>query len=144
MTVTNLMRREAEAGYDRLERYLTVAVKAKEIKRKVLSFLIAAKGARKTIAGYGAAAKGNTFLNYCGIRDDFIDYVVDQSPHKQGLYLPGTHIPILPPGKVEETKPNYLFLLAWNLKDEITKQMACIRDWNGQFVVAIPDLMIYP
>jgi SAM-dependent methyltransferase len=142
--VLDLTRREAEAGYDRVERYLTFAGKAKEIKRKVLSFLITAKGAGKSIVGYGAAAKGNTFLNYCGIRDDFIDYVVDRSPHKQGLYLPGTHIPILPPDKVKETKPDYLFLLAWNLKDEITREMACIRDWKAQFVVAIPDLMIYP
>lgn len=142
--ITELKTREADDGYDHLERYLTFATKAKEVKRKVLSFLIAVKNAGKTIVGYGAAAKATTFLNYCGIRDDFIDYVVDRSPHKQGLFLPGTHLPIHPPGRVEETKPDYLLLLAWNLKDEIMEQMGFIRNWNGQFVVAVPDLTIYP
>jgi len=91
---------------------------------------------------YGAAAKGNTLLNYCGIREDFIDYVVDRSPHKQGRFLPGTHIPIYHPDKIKETMPNYLLVLPWNLTDEITAQMGYIRAWGGQFVFPIPEVRV--
>ena len=97
------------------------------------------KGEGKSIAGYGAPAKGNTLLNYCGIRTDFIDYTVDLSPHKQGCFLPGTHIPVYHPDKIAETKPDYLLILPWNIRDEIMKQMAHIRDWGGSFVVLIPE-----
>jgi len=93
--------------------------------------------------GYGAPAKGNTLLNYCGVGIDFIDYTVDLSPHKQGLYLPGTHLPIFPPEKINETKPDYVLILPWNLKDEVMNQMAHIREWGGQFVVPIPELKVY-
>jgi hypothetical protein len=108
-----------------------------------LSFLIAAKQNRKSIVAYGAPAKGNTLLNYCGIRTDLIDYTVDRSPHKQNLFLPGTHIPIYHPDKVRETKPDYLLILPWNLKLEIMDQMAYIREWGGQFVVPIPEVQVY-
>ena len=98
----------------------------------------------KSIAGYGAPAKGNTLLNYCGIRTDFIDYTVDRSPHKQGHFLPGTRILIYHPDKIMETKPDYLIILPWNLKDEIMEQMAHIREWGGKFVIFMPDPRVYP
>ena len=106
--------------------------------------MIEAKREGKSITGYGAPAKGNTLLNYCGIRTDFIDYTVDRSPHKQEHFLPGTHIPIYHPDRIKETKPDYLVILPWNLRDEIIEQMAHIRDWGGQFVVLIPGPKIYP
>jgi hypothetical protein len=109
-----------------------------------LAFLIAAKEDGKYVVGYGAPAKGNTLLNYCGVQTDFVDYTVDRSPHKQGHFLPGTHIPIYHPDKIKETKPDYLLILPWNLKTEIMQQMAHIREWGGQFVVPIPEIEIYP
>ena len=118
--------------------------RVKETKRKLLEFLIGAKRNGKTIVGYGAPAKGNTLLNYCGVRTDFIDYTVDRSPHKQKLFLPGTHIPIHHPDKTRKTKPDYVLILPWNIKDEIMQQMAFIREWGGQFVVPIPEVGIYP
>ena len=96
----------------------------------------------KSIAGYGAPAKGNTLLNYCGIRTDFLDYTVDRSPHKQGRFLPGAHIPIHAPDRLRETRPDYVLILPWNLKDEIVEQMADVRAWGGRFVVAIPEVEI--
>ena len=114
----------------------------KETKRELLAFLIAAKRAGKSIVAYGAAAKGNTLLNYCGIRTDFIDYTVDRSPHKQGRFLPGTHIPIYRPDKVKETTPDYLLILPWNLAEEVMAQMACIREWGGRFVIPIPEVRV--
>ena len=101
----------------------------------------AVKNGKKIIC-YGAPAKGNTLLNYCNLGLDFIDYVVDQSPHKQGLYLPGTHIPIKSPGEIRKTKPDYLLILPWNLKNEIMEQMAFINEWGGKFVVPIPEVKI--
>ncbi len=98
------------------------------------------EGAGKSIAGYGAPGKGNTLLNYCGIRTDFLDFTVDRNPYKQGKYTPGTHIPILPPEKIEETKPDYLLILPWNLKAEIVAQTSYIRSWGGKWIVPIPDL----
>ena len=141
--VIQLKAKEIEAGMDRLETYLTFGEKVKETKRKLLSFLIDAKNQNKSIVGYGAPAKGNTLLNYCGIRTDFLDYTVDRSPHKQGLFLPGTHIPILHPDNIQETKPDYLLILPWNLKEEIMEQMAFIREWDGKFVVPIPEVQVY-
>jgi SAM-dependent methyltransferase len=141
--VTKLKEREIACGLTRLETYEAFGQKVKETKRKLLRFLIDAKAAGKSIVGYGAAAKGNTLLNYCGIRTDFVDYVVDRSPHKQGLFLPGTHIPIHSPDKIFETKPDYLLILPWNLQDEIGKQMAGIRAWGGQFVVPIPEVKVF-
>ena len=141
--VNNLRNEEIEAGFKDAEIYTRFAEHVKETKRKLLSFLIDAKRQGKAVVGYGAPAKGNTLLNYCGIRNDFIDYTVDLSPHKQGLFLPGTHLPIFSPERIRETKPDYVLILPWNLKDEVMNQMAHIRVWGGQFVVPIPELKIY-
>jgi hypothetical protein len=118
--------------------------RVRETKHKLVSFLIEAKRAGKSLAGYGAPGKGNTMLNYCGIRRDFLDYTVDRNPYKQGKFTPGTRIPIHPPERIRETRPDYLLTLPWNLKDEIMKQMAYIREWGGQFVVPIPEVQVYP
>src|SRR5215510_1523587 len=141
--VDELRAREELAGFTRLERYASFDERVKETKRKLLDFLIAAKREGKSIAGYGAPGKGNTLLNYCGIRTDFLDYTVDRSPHKQGKFLPGTHIPICHPDRIGETKPDYILILPWNLRDEIIEQMAHIRSWGGQFVVPIPEVKVY-
>jgi hypothetical protein len=141
--VADLIAKEKANGYDRLDHYLSFAEKVGRTKRNILTFLISARNDGKSIAGYGAPAKGNTLLNYCGIQSDFIDYTVDRSPHKQGHFLPGTHIPIYPPKKIEETKPDYVLILPWNLKDEIIEQMSSIRHWGGKFVVLIPEVKVY-
>jgi len=141
--VADLRSRELAAGVNRFDYYTSFSEKVKETKRKVLDFLIHARREGKTIVGYGAPGKGNTLLNYCGIRTDFIDYTVDRNPYKQGKYTPGTHIPILHPDRIRETRPDYLFLLPWNLKDEIIQQMAYIREWGGRFVVPIPEVRVY-
>jgi hypothetical protein len=140
--ITDLKNREESLGFTHLEHYFSFSEKLKETKRKILTFLIEAKRNGKSIAGYGAPAKGNTLLNYCGIRTDFIDYTVDLSPHKQGHYLPGTHIPIYNPDKIRDTRPDYLVILPWNLKSEIMGQMAYIREWGGKFVVFIPGVEV--
>jgi SAM-dependent methyltransferase len=140
--VDALRRRELEAGVTRLETYAFFAERVKETKRGLLEFLIRAKRAGKTLAGYGAPGKGNTLLNYCGIRTDFLDYTVDRSPYKQGKFTPGTRIPILHPDKIAQTRPDYVFILPWNLKDEIMRQMAHVRDWGGKFVVPIPTVSV--
>ena len=142
--VEDLRAREETAGYTRLETYQSFAEQVKETKRALLDFLIKAKRAGKQIVGYGAPGKGNTLLNYCGIRTDFLDYTVDRSPHKQGKFLPGTHIPIYSPERIRETRPDYLLILPWNLKDEIIKQNEYIREWGGQFVFPIPAVTVCP
>jgi hypothetical protein len=142
--VHELRAREESAGFATLERYHSFAEQVNETKRKLLEFLIQAKRAGKQIAGYGAPGKGNTLLNFCGIRIDFLDYTVDRSPHKQGKFLPGTHIPIYSPDHIRQTRPDYLLILPWNLKDEIMKQNAYIREWGGQFVVPVPEVKVYP
>jgi len=141
--VTALKTREADAGLTRMEYYLSFGEKVKETKRKLLEYLIQVKREGKTICGYGAPGKGNTLLNYCGIRTDFIDYTVDRNPYKHGRFTPGTHIPIYPVDKIRETRPDYLLILPWNLKDEIIKQMSFIRTWGGRFIVPIPEVKIY-
>ena len=133
--VNELLQRELELGFESLEFYSLFEEKVKETKRKILDFLIEAKRKGKSIVGYGAPGKGNTLLNYCGIRTDFIDYTVDMSPHKQNNFLPGTHIPILHPDKIKETKPDYVFILPWNLKEEIINQHQYVHEWGGKFVV---------
>ncbi len=143
LRVEELRQRELNAGYDHLNTYISFTERVKETKRKLLEFLIAAKRSGKTIVGYGAPAKGNTLLNYCGVRTDFIDYTVDRSPHKQNLFLPGTRIPIHHPDKIRETEPDYVLILPWNIKGEIMEQMAFIRQWGGQFVVPIPEVKVY-
>jgi SAM-dependent methyltransferase len=141
-SVSEVLRREREAGLHRLETYADFAGRVRATKRKLLSFLIEAKGRNKSVAGYGAPGKGNTLLNYCGIRTDFLDYTVDRNPYKHGRYLPGTHIPIFPPEKIFETKPDYVLILPWNLKDEIMSQLAQISSWGAKFVVPIPEVAV--
>jgi 2-polyprenyl-3-methyl-5-hydroxy-6-metoxy-1,4-benzoquinol methylase len=138
-----LLESEAAMGVENLEFYLAFNQKVQSTKRSILDFMVRIKNKGKTLAGYGAPAKGNTLLNYCGIRTDFIEYTVDRSPHKQGHFLPGTHIPIHHPNKIIETQPDYVVILPWNLKNEIMSQMAHIRDWNGKFVTLIPEVKIY-
>jgi SAM-dependent methyltransferase len=133
---------EIAAGLDQHAGYSTFTDLVAEIKLGLLEFLISAKRAGKRIAGYGAPAKGNTLLNYCGIRTDFIDFTVDRNPHKQGLYLPGSRIPIRPPEAIDIEKPDYLLILPWNLRSEVVAQTARIRDWGGRWVVAVPRVEI--
>ena len=140
--VSELEQREIGLGYTRLDPYLGFKEKVKEIRRNILDFLIKAKEEKKVIVGYGAPAKGNILLNYCGIRNDIIDYTVDRSPYKQGRYLPGTHIFIDKPERIRETRPDYVFILPWNIKDEIMEQMSFIREWGGKFVIPIPKVSV--
>jgi len=141
--VSDLRAREQDWGVNALETYYGFDQRVKETKRAILEFLIAAKREGKTVVGYGAPGKGNTLLNYCGIGTDFLDYTVDRSPHKQGTFTPGTHIPILAPDVIADTRPDYVFILPWNLKDEIMSQMDSIRQWGGKFVVPIPEVKVY-
>jgi SAM-dependent methyltransferase len=141
--VRELEQREASAGLLELDTYRAFDRRVQETKWKLLEFLIAAKRQRKSIAAYGAPAKGNTLLNFCGIGRDFIEYTVDRSPHKQNRSLPGTHIPIAHPDRVKDTRPDYLLVLSWNLAGEIMEQMAHIREWGGRFVVPIPEVAVY-
>ena len=140
--VAQLKQEEMAAGLTDMKAYRDFSERVKRTKRLLLDFLIDAKQAGKTVVVYGAPAKGNTLLNYCGIRSDFLDYTVDLSPHKQGKFLPGTHIPIFHPDKVRETRPDYLLVLPWNLRDEIIGQMAHIREWGGRFVLPIPEVRV--
>jgi SAM-dependent methyltransferase len=137
-----LLAREDAAGYSRLDTYVDYGVRVAEDKRRIVEKLIALKDEGKRIVGYGAAAKGNTLLNFCGIGRDFLDYTVDLSPHKQGHLLPGTHIPIRSPDAIREDKPDVVFILPWNLKDEIVEQLAYIREWGGTFAVRTPELAL--
>jgi len=139
---TELLRREIALGFDRMETYDDFAEKVKATKRRLLAFLVDAKNAGRSVVGYGAPGKGNTLLNYCGIRTDFLDYTVDRNPYKHGRFTPGTHIPIYPPDRIRESRPDYVLILPWNFKDEIMAQMAHIRGWGGKFVVPIPDVMV--
>ena len=140
--VLELRTREEAAGLARLESYCSFAEKVKNAKRELLRCLIGIKREDKSIVGYGAPGKGNTLLNYCGVGRDFIDYTVDRNPYKQGQFTPGMHIPICSPDRIYETRPDYLLILPWNLKDEIMKQMADIRQWGGRFIVPIPEAKI--
>ena len=139
-----LRARENTAGLRRLDRYASFTEQVYETKRRLLEFLIGARRRGRAVVGYGAPGKGNTLLNYCGIRTDFLEYTVDRNPYKHGKYTPGTHIPIFPPERIFETRPDYVLILPWNLKEEIVEQMAGIRTWGGQFVVPIPDVKVYP
>ena len=141
-SVAAVRKLEKAARLDEVATYTSFRSQVEKAKRELLSFIIQAKEEGKTIAAYGAAAKGNTLLNYCGIRSDFIDYVVDRNPHKQGLYTPGTHIPVYAPEKIAETKPDYVLILPWNLKDEVMSQLSAIRSWGGRFVIPIPSLQV--
>jgi len=138
--VAALRTAEEAQGFRSTERYASFAPRVEETKRALLDFLIETRRAGKSVAAYGAPGKGNTLLNYCGIRTDFVDYAVDRNPYKHGRYTPGTHIPIFPPERIRETRPDYVLILPWNLKDEITEQLAYVREWGGRFVVPIPSV----
>jgi hypothetical protein len=140
--VLALRKREEEAGYLDVATYVKFEERVRETKRKLLELLIDAKRAGKRIVGYGAPGKGNTLLNYCGIRTDFIDFTVDRNPYKQGKFLPGTHIPIHHPDKIDEVKPDFIFILPWNFKDEILAQLAHARNWGAKFIVPIPEATV--
>jgi SAM-dependent methyltransferase len=139
-TARELIEREEAAGYRTLEPYLRFEQGVRAAKRDLLEFLIGLKREGKTIVGYGAPAKGNTLLNYCRIGTDFLDYTVDKSPYKQGHFLPGTHVPIRAPEAIAETQPDIVFILPWNLKDEIMDELSFIADWGGQFAVRAPQV----
>jgi len=141
--VAELLAGEKEKGLTRLETYRHFEKRVQETKFSILKFMIRAREEGKRICCYGAPAKGNTLLNYCGIGPEFIDYTVDLSPHKQGRYLPGSRIPILAPERIFETRPDYLVILPWNLKEEIGEQMAGIRSWGGKFVTLIPGVTVF-
>jgi SAM-dependent methyltransferase len=141
--VAALLGRERTLGFEGLDAYRRFGEQVRETKRKVLDFLIGAKRAGKQVVGYGAPGKGNTLLNYCGIRSDFLDYTVDRNPYKQGKFTPGTHIPILDPQRIRETRPDYLFMLPWNLSEEIMQSMSFVREWGCKFVAPIPALTVF-
>jgi SAM-dependent methyltransferase len=141
--VEALRRREIEDGFLTLERYSGFDEKVRVTKRKLLGFLIDAKARGRRVVGYGAPGKGNTLLNYCGIRTDFLDFTVDANPYKQGKFTPGTHIPIFAPDRIREARPDYVLILPWNLKEEITQAAAYVREWGGQFVVPIPEVSVF-
>lgn len=140
--VEDLRAREVERGLADVNTYVEFEEQVRETKRRLLGLLIEAKNAGKRIVGYGAPGKGNTLLNYCGIREDFLDFTVDRNPYKQGRYLPGTHIPILPPEEIEAVKPDLIFILPWNFKDEILEQLSAARSWGAQFVIPIPEPVV--
>ena len=143
-TVARLKEQETEYGLGHLDGYLSFAENVKETKRKLLEFLIQAKREGKRIAGYGAPGKGNTLLNYCGIRTDFLDFTVDRNPYKQGKFLPGTHIPIHSPELIQQERPDYVMILPWNFREEIVRQLYYIREWGGKFIVPIPEVTVIP
>lgn len=141
--VSDLLAQEAEKGLKTLKYYEGFQGKADRIKSDLLSFLIEQKRAGKTVAAYGAAAKGNTLLNYCGVKKDLISFCVDASPHKQNLFMPGSHIPVCAPEALREQKPDFIVILPWNIKAEVMEQHAYVSQWGGRFVVAIPELTIF-
>ncbi len=142
--VAAILAREAEAGLNRLSGFSRFAEQVRQSRWNLLDFLIRAKWNGKSIVAYGAPGKGNTLLNYCGIRTDILDYAVDRNPYKHGKFTPGTHIPIFPPEKIRETEPDYVLILPWNLRHEIMAGHGYIREWGGQFIVPIPDVTVFP
>jgi hypothetical protein len=140
--VHELRRREEAGGYTDPTMYEQFEQRVRATKHQLLSMLIGLKRDGATIVGYGAPGKGNTLLNYCGIRGDFLDFTVDRNPYKQGRYLPGTHIPILAPEAIDDVRPDYIFILPWNFKDEILEQLAYAREWGARFIVPIPEPVV--
>jgi hypothetical protein len=136
--VVSLRERELALGLNRIATYTSFGERVKESKRALLDLLIRLRRDGKRVVGYGAPGKGNTLLNYCGIRTDFLEFTVDRNPYKQGRFLPGTHIPIYPVERIREYRPDYILILPWNLKDEIVKQLAYARDWGAKFILPIP------
>ena len=141
--VGKLLAEERATGFDRLDHHLSFGPRVEAVKHALLRFLIDAKRQGAHIAGYGAPGKGNTLLNYCGIRTDFLDYTVDRNPYKHGRFLPGTRIPVHAPSKLAETRPDYVLILPWNLRDEIEAQLDYARAWGARFVIAIPELSVW-
>jgi hypothetical protein len=141
--VNELIEKEINAGLTVISNYENFSQQVNDTKIKIWNFFISAKKNNKKIVGYGAPAKGNTMLNFCGIGPEIIEYTVDISPHKQGLFLPGTHIPIKKPEMIKQTKPDYVLILSWNFRDEIIEQMNYIREWGGKFVVLHPKIEIF-
>ena len=142
-SVQRLIAEEHRAGLASVEGYDSFARQVKQTKLALVDFLLTAAQQGKSVAGYGAPGKSATLLHYCGIGRDLIEYTVDRSPYKQGRFLPGTHIPIYHPDRIRETKPDYVVILPWNLKDEIMKQLHFIGEWGGRFVVPVPKVAIY-
>ena len=140
--INNLLEKEKQYELENISTYINFIKNVEKAKTKLQKFINCARESGKKIVCYGAAAKGNTLLNYCKIENNFIDYVVDQNPYKQGLFLPGTHIPIKSPDEIQKTKPDYILILPWNLKDEIMEQMKEVKDWGGKFVIPIPEVYI--
>ena len=140
--VNEIKQLELNSGLDQLDTYLDFTDKVQQTRQSLLDFIIKAKEQNKSIVGYGAPAKGNTLLNYCNINTDFIDYTVDRSPHKQGKFLPGTHIPVYPVERINETKPDYILILPWNLRDEIAQQLEYTNEWGCKLVLPIPETRI--
>ncbi len=140
--VAELREEEAASGLGRLEAYTGFAEEVAEVKRDLLDFLIQARRDGRRVVGYGAPAKGNTLLNYCGIRGDLLDYTVDRSPHKQGRFLPGVHLAIHAPERILEDRPDYVLILPWNLRDEIVEQLSAVREWGGRFAIPVPRVAV--
>jgi hypothetical protein len=139
-SVTALLERERRAGLLEPETYRSFAARVRGVKLALLRFLVEAKERGEVVAAYGAPAKGNTLLNYCGVGPDLVEFTVDRSPHKQGRFLPGSRIPICAPERLAERRPAWVLVLPWNLKEEIVRQMAEVREWGGRFVVPIPEV----
>jgi SAM-dependent methyltransferase len=140
--VDELAQRERDLGFDTLAGHLSFSAQVHETKWRLVEFLIARRREGQRIAGYGAPGKGNTLLNFCGIRTDLLDYTVDRNPYKQGMFLPGTHVPIKHPEVLEQDRPDYILILPWNLKDEIVEQLAYAREWGAQFIIPIPEVQV--
>jgi SAM-dependent methyltransferase len=140
--ISEMLDKEKQAGLLDLATYEKFRLNVEATKRALLQCLVSIKNERKTVVGYGAPAKGNTLLNYCGIRTDFLDYTVDANPHKQNLFLPGTHIPIKHPDQIRIDKPDYILILPWNIKEEIMKQLSFIHPWEGKFIIPIPRVEV--
>jgi 2-polyprenyl-3-methyl-5-hydroxy-6-metoxy-1,4-benzoquinol methylase len=140
--VQNLISREVAKGINKPSYYANFQEKAFDIKLAFLQFLISQKKAGKKVAAYGAAAKGNTLLNYCGVKKDLVEYVVDANPNKQGKWLPGSHVPVVNEAFIKTSKPDFVVVLPWNIKKEVIRQLAYIKDWGGRFVILIPNLEI--
>jgi len=141
--LAELREREVSSGLRELETYTSFGERVRALKAELLEFLLKARAEGKTVAGYGAAAKGVTMVNYCGVRSDLVEYVADRSEHKQGLYMPGSRIPVHPPERLDETKPDYLLILAWNLKNEIIEQMSHLREHGTKFVTPVPHVEVH-
>ena len=141
--VKKILQKEIEFGLTDISTYINFQNQINQTKKNIREFFVSAKEAHKKIVGYGAAAKGNTLLNFCELGKDFVEFIVDRSPHKQGLFLPGSHIPVKSVSNLQEVKPDYVVILPWNLKDEIVMQTNYIKNWGGKFVILIPKVQIF-